>query len=493
MARKLHFRQLTVEILALVYDVSQKEMAVRTGMSEKSVSKYLQSRERDIPEHIHAQLLSALPCQPAAVEAVTACLEALESLEQTEDLTTEDRRVIEEGVLLASRVVRGNLTHALRRARAKPEPGYPQPADLVAHRFRAGEQLERLRKISAEQRVGVVRRAKEFQTWALCERLCEESTRQAGRDVKECLAWAQFAREVADRVEGPEGWVKRVQAYALAHVANAIRVAAEYPESDTLLTQAKSLWQGGADPNSVLDPGRLLDLEASLRRDQRRFEEALSALEQAAAVSHNPARLLVKKGSTLEVKGDYEGAVEALLQALPLAKDQSDPRLDSLLRLNLANNFCHLGRFREALELVREARSQVFAMGAKLDLLRVMWLEGRIAGGLGQLGEARRLLAETRRRFVAEGMFADAALATLEEAILLLEQGEIAEVKGLARELAGVLKSKGFHREALAALRLFQEAAESDTVTVTLARDILVYLYQTRHDQGIKFGETGSH
>lgn len=493
MAHKLHFRQLTVDILALVYDVSQKEMSARTGMHPKSVSKYLGPREHDIPESIQAKLLKAIPCEPAAVEAVTAYLEALESLAQADDLTAEDRRVIEQGVLLTSRVVRGNLTHALRRARAKPEPGYPQPADLVAHRFRAGEQLERLRKISAEHRVVVVRRVKEFQTWALCERLCEESTRQAGRDVKECLAWAQLAREVADRVEGPEGWIQCLQAYSLGHVANAVRVAGEYPVSDSLMTQAKSLWQGEADTNSVLDPGRLLDLEASLRKDQRRFEEALTALEQARSISRNPARLLIKKGSTLEIMGDYKGAVESLQQALPLVESQGDQQLCNLLRLNLANNFCQLGLFQEAVELVRETRPLIVAAGDKLHLLRVLWLEGRIAAGLGRRDEALGLLAEVRRQFVTKGMISDAAVVTLEGTILLLEQGRNAEVKSLAKDLSEVLTSKGVHREALAAVRLFQEAAENETATVELARDTLVYLYRAHYNQGLRFSKNGNH
>lgn len=57
--------------------------------------------------------------------------------------------------------------------------------------------------------------------------------------------------------------------------------------------QAKRLWQVGSDPGRVLDPGRLLDLEASLRRDQRRLDEALALLDEAATVSRFPGRVLI--------------------------------------------------------------------------------------------------------------------------------------------------------------------------------------------------------
>jgi hypothetical protein len=75
----------------------------------------------------------------------------------------------------------------------------------------------------------------------------------------------------------------------------------------------------------------------------------------------------------------------------------------------------------------------------------------------------------------------------LEEAVLLLGDGQTAEVKELAQELAGVLESKGVHREALAALRLFQEAAERETATTELTRRVLGFLYRARYDPGLCF------
>jgi hypothetical protein len=81
----------------------------------------------------------------------------------------------------------------------------------------------------------------------------------------------------------------------------------------------------------------------------------------------------------------------------------------------------------------------------------------------------------------------DVALALLEEAILLLEEGRSHEVRELARGLAEVFRSNGVHREALAALRLFQEAAELETATADLVRRVLRFLYQARHDQGLRF------
>jgi hypothetical protein len=81
----------------------------------------------------------------------------------------------------------------------------------------------------------------------------------------------------------------------------------------------------------------------------------------------------------------------------------------------------------------------------------------------------------------------DAALALLEGAALLLDSGGAAEVKVLTRELAVVFESKGVHREALAALRLFQETVEREKATAELARRVLGYLFRARNDPGLQF------
>jgi hypothetical protein len=81
----------------------------------------------------------------------------------------------------------------------------------------------------------------------------------------------------------------------------------------------------------------------------------------------------------------------------------------------------------------------------------------------------------------------DVALALLEEAVLLLEERRTAEVKELAGDLVKVFESKGVHREAVAALLLFQEAAESETATAELGRRLLAFLHRSRHDPDLRF------
>lgn len=196
---------------------------------------------------------------------------------------------------------------------------------------------------------------------------------------------------------------------------------------------------------------------------------------------------MLKKGYTLEVMGEYERAVETLLQAAPLVSRKGDSRLEKILSGNLALIYCHLGRFAEAAEMADRVRAAALESGDEIEALRMTWTQGRIAAGLGRAEEARGLLTRARREFAARGMEYDAALALLEESALLLNEGRAAEVKALSRELTAVFESKGVHRETQAALRLFQEAAEQEHATAELARRILGYLFRARQDPGLGF------
>src|SRR4051794_41805316 len=101
----------------------------------------------------------------------------------------------------------------------------------------------------------------------------------------------------------------------------------------------------------------------------------------------------------------------------------------------------HTGRYAEAAEQVHSVRELAGALGDEVFLIRVVWLEGRIAAGLGRTEEALRLLGQARRELGRRNLVADAALALLEEAFLLLSAGE--SIGGLGRGLARLLGFQG--------------------------------------------------
>ncbi|MFY9820182.1 MAG: helix-turn-helix transcriptional regulator [Thermoanaerobaculia bacterium] len=381
--------------------------------------------------------------------------------------------------------LRSHTRESYERLVALPLPASEPRAE---DRVRAAELFERLAGLSPEERLAVVRLEEEFQSWALCERVSHASEREASRDIELADAWANLAGEIAERVRGPEGFPRRVQGYAAGHgKANVLRVRGELKPARAAFVEAKRLWLSGADSQGLLDPGRMLDLEGSLLRAERCFDEALARLDQAIAEGRSPERALIKKGLTLEVMGEYERAIESLLRAAPKIDRNADPLLGNTLDFNLATTYCQVGRYDEAAELVPQVRSLGVELGDKIFLIRVTWLEGRIHAGLGRRGEALKLLAQARQAFAELNMTYNVALALLEEAVMLLEEGRAAEVKGLSKELTKVFESKGVHREALGALKLFKEAAEREEATAEQARRVLGYLFRARNDEGLRF------
>jgi tetratricopeptide (TPR) repeat protein len=481
-----NLRSLLISSLALWHDRSQKQIAAASGLAHKRVSQLLRGTE--IEDDVFARLLAAVSGEPAEAAVGRAYLASLAGLERNQDLTAAERAEVELGVEEGAVLLRRVLTEAVQRSRGAPAMDrYPQPADLEPARWHAAMLFQVLQGLPENEQWAVARVAQEYRSWALVERLCEESTVQASRDLERAAFLARLAREVARRVPGPKGWVRRVKGFAAAHVANILRVAGKLKAADTLFQKAKRLWGAGSDPEGVLDPGRLLDLEASLCRDQRRFEEALSLLERARGVSRCPGHTLISKGFTLEVMGEYERAIETLLEAAALPDVQADSRLRNILNNNLALDFCHIGRFADAADVAQRVREVAAEMGDAIGLLRVLWINGRIAAGLGRTGEALGLLAQARREFAKRNMVYDVTLALLEEAALLLDQGRTAEVKVLTHGLPALFEAEEVHREALVALRLFHEAAEREAATAELARSILRYLFRARHDQSLPF------
>ena len=67
--------------------------------------------------------------------------------------------------------------------------------------------------------------------------------------------------------------------------------------------------------------------------------------------------------------------------------------------------------------------------------------------------------------------------------------GRTAEVREIAEEMLWIFKAQEVHREALAALRLFCEAAQQETATVALARQVERYLRRAQLDPGLRFEE----
>jgi tetratricopeptide (TPR) repeat protein len=242
--------------------------------------------------------------------------------------------------------------------------------------------------------------------------------------------------------------------------------------------QAWELWQAG-DPSEpeILPEWRLHDLEASLRREQRRFPEALECLDRARTLcGGEPAavgRILLKKEHVFDAMGDTQGALTALEEAAPYVEAAGDPHLLLRLRFNTADDLCTLQRFAEAADRLPAVRQMAIEQANELDLFRVVWLTAKVDAGQGRIREAIAGLEQVRNDFRAHKLPYEAALSSLDLAVLLLKERRAAEVKQLAVTMAWIFKAKGIAREALAALSVFCEAAKQEIATIELTKRVI--------------------
>ncbi|HET9229442.1 MAG TPA: hypothetical protein VFR31_22370, partial [Thermoanaerobaculia bacterium] len=369
-------------------------------------------------------------------------------------------------------------------------PAVPRAEDREAA---AGLWLK-LERRNPRQRLAMVEEIEEFQSWAVCELVSARSIEVAPSSPAESLELAGLALRIAEVCAGDKLLCQRAEGYAWFHVANARRVTNDLPGSGAALETAIKLWDAGApgDPG-LFDEAIVLALEANIRLVQRRFPEARKRIEQALAADRGGlrGRLLLTKARILETLGDVEGSTEVLGEAIPHIDGGREPRAALGVYYQFLFNLCLQGRAVEAAPLLSEVEALAERLGQKVDLVRVGALGGLIAAGTGRVEEAEEAFEKARRSFASSQppLVLDYALVSLELALLLLDQNRLPQVSTLADQMAWTFTHQGMQPEALAAIRIFCEAAGREAATVELARRVIRFLDRSQHDPELKFEE----
>lgn len=457
-----------------------EDLAREARVSPKGLNKQERGIQRLERGELEAYAL-ALGYPVEAVDVVLLCVWSLRPREAEEPgppwtLTPDERRAVAaEALELGWAAAAAYRTERTRQLEEEHVREARQEAEELLAAFQGIAPSEWRLLIEEVEGVG---------SWALVVRLCAESEKAAAADARRALAFAELALYRAEREPGADGWRSRLTGYAWFFVANARRVANDHHGSEEAFARAWTLWRAGDETGlSPFDEALLYDLEASLHRDQRQFAAALVRHEEALArcrTQEAEASILLNKAFTLEQMGNVEGSILALQKASSRIDGQYRPRFLAVQRFNLAVNLCHLGRFEEAQPLVPEVRKLAVQLRNGLDLVRVVWLQGKIAAGLGQVEEAEAALEQVRQEFAARNMPYDAALVELELALLYQKQGRTADVRRLARRSAPVFRALRVDRETLAAVMLFCQAAEREEATVELVRGALEALQKAR-------------
>ncbi|MEM7482377.1 MAG: hypothetical protein AAF481_14465 [Acidobacteriota bacterium] len=370
-------------------------------------------------------------------------------------------------------------------------------ADAMTDRVKAQEAAaaDRLRVLLAlppRRRLAAVRDVRSgFAGPALADLLIAKSRECLPGQPQESFDFACLAAAALRHAE-PSSHAVDLYALANARIANAIRVQGRLPEAAEIFSPSRYLLDLGGSGDPLL-AAELDELEGSLFRDQRRFEEAEERFRCAERAYQKEqsreaaARVLVTLESVYRELGEFDRAIRSCTSALHLLEDEEAPHLAFYARHNLAHALCAGGRYSEAQDLLAENRDLAQRYGDALTQLRITWAEGKVARGLGDLETAEALFSTAQQGFRRREVPYDTALVTLELADLYLQQGRTREVRPLAAELVQVFEEQQVNREAMAALLLFRDAVELERVSTVLVRQMATYLRRVQRDPSYAF------
>jgi tetratricopeptide (TPR) repeat protein len=300
-----------------------------------------------------------------------------------------------------------------------------------------------------------------------CRTLMERSRALRQSDPEGMMISAALAVSIAEQMN-PEHTLGRaaltdLQARALAELGNAYRVAGDLVSAEATLARAlRHSGQGTGDPRLL---AVIMDLNASLYIDQRRFSEAIWLLDgiytiyQALGEQDQAGRTLISKGIAVGYSLDPNEALCLLSQGLLLIDAARDPKLVLAGVHSLLYFLVEDGRITEADHLFEISQPLYSSQAGSLDKLKARWLEGLIAANRGEDENAERILQEVRTGFAAAELPYDAALASLALAEVLLRTGRSHEVTVLVEELLTLFRSHCIRREAIGAFLLQRKAA----------------------------------
>jgi tetratricopeptide (TPR) repeat protein len=326
-------------------------------------------------------------------------------------------------------------------------------------------------------------RARSVRDWQRCEQMiarCHELRRQGPEAMVAAASLAVgLAEAISPEVAGPLV-LADLQARAWAERGNARRIADDLPGAEADLARAlEKTSHGTGDPRLL---ARLMNLTASLRTDQRRFEEAFQLLDWVYGIqrdlgeSHEAGRALISKSNAAAYALDLDEAVRLLGQGLALVNADREPGLVLAAVHNLLSHLVDSGQIPEARRVFRESRDLYAAYGGPIENLKARWLEGRIASGLGDSMEAERAFLDVRRGFEQADLPYDMALVALDLAALWLEQGRNREIQVLLDKTVIIFQVRDIRREAVAALLMLREAFERDCATAAMLRTVAAEL-----------------
>lgn len=358
----------------------------------------------------------------------------------------------------------------------------------------AAEQFRDFLRHPAARQWTLLRNSARYDSWSFCELVLDAGFEEIFDDPHRSLDLCQMGVAIAERLPAKaygERSLADLRARAWGRTANSLRATSDLAAAEqALATAARYLKMGSGEP---LEEAEHLYFTASLRRAERRLDEALRAVHRSRRIyrmvgdRHLEGRTLMCEGTIHDLRGNLAESVACCR----LARQQVDPARNRRLAIaahhNLVWQLMCAGLAEEAMAELESLRPKYHEFEDRMLLLKLRWMEARLAKDLGRPLESEQAFREAHDGFVEARIPYEAASVALDLAVLLAEQGRGRELKLLAAELIAVFRHLGVAREAFAALTILERSAQADAVTVGLLAQLSRYFAQARLQPELRF------
>jgi tetratricopeptide (TPR) repeat protein len=172
----------------------------------------------------------------------------------------------------------------------------------------------------------------------------------------------------------------------------------------------------GGGTEDPMERALLCDLKASLLRVQQRFDESLELCRRAITTfrrlgeHHRVGHSLVNMSIAYRFMGNTGRAISLLYQSLDLIDQDHEPRLALCALNNLIEDLATAERFMEARRVLARARPLYRSSPEPMMQYRRLWIEAKVAHGLGHLQKAEELLHQAKTGIFETGTAFDRIL-----------------------------------------------------------------------------------
>lgn len=279
---------------------------------------------------------------------------------------------------------------------------------LARERGDAPRLLARLLGLNPAQQQLLLRNSRRFQKWGLLELLLQYGEKETFIDPAHAEEIFRLALEVSTHLDSYFYGKQRIEdmrARAWGYIGNIHRIQMDLSTSEEMFKEAFLRLRKGTGDS--MERALLFEKEVSLRRRQRRLDDAVRLSQQAITIfgrngeNQLGARALIGLSINYRVMGSIKEALSALYRSLDLLDPVCNPRLALGALHNLTTFLAVAGRFTRARRILAQTQPLYTRFQEPRWQSRRKWVEARIAVGLGRYSEAEVLMRDVRDGFLS--------------------------------------------------------------------------------------------